>query len=183
MGLLPPADAMNNAGTMVTWMNRDDALWGVPVAVSRTGQVSYLDCASATGGEATGINDAGYIVGSLSNPSGWGMHACLWHGDDVIDIGTFGGTWSAAIAINNHNQVVGVYGDNENGIGNFIWTLNGGTVLIPSSPSLDDSDFGPMDINDNGLVLGRSRWRAHSRDLESRWWLDHRRTRRSQRHQ
>src|SRR5207302_1891411 len=71
-----------------------------------------------------------------------------------IDLGTLGGTDSAALAVNASGQVVG-YGDT---IGNaashaFSWTLTGG--MIDLSPNLHDGRFrAALAVNSDGQAVG-----------------------------
>ncbi len=148
-------EALNENGTMVGWGSTSNGQQ-VPVAVSSTGGVTYLDYTCGNGGVACDINGSGYIAGDSSAPVGGG-HACVWNpGGDVTDIGTFGGTWSDAMGINNSGQVVGLYGNGNGGIGSYIWSSNSATIFIPTSSQLDDGVFAPVDINDNGVVLGNA---------------------------
>ena len=142
-------EAVNDSGVMVGFCGGGGPPM-LPVVVSRTGQLTYLN---SIWGDARDINDSGYIAGE-SDFNGEG-YACLWHeGDEAVDIGAFGGTWSVATGINNIGQVVGVYGGDNGAIGNFVWSLNHDTIFIPTCPLLDYGSFGPIDINDNGVVLG-----------------------------
>ncbi|MEN6372091.1 MAG: hypothetical protein ABFD64_08785 [Armatimonadota bacterium] len=104
-------------------------------------------------GSINAVNDNGYAVGGIDATK----HATLWHGSDATDLGTFGGTWSTADAINNNNLIAGTYGGDNGAIGNFLWSLNGETIFIPINSSFDSCGlFGIADINDNGVVLGNA---------------------------
>ena len=104
---------------------------------------------------AVAINDAGQIVGK--SPSGDGsvaLHAVLWSSAGVIqDLGTLGGTNSAAIDINASGQVIGssqIAGDAATHF--FIWDAETGmqdlnTVISPAITSV-------VEINDAGQISG-----------------------------
>ncbi|MEN6520175.1 MAG: hypothetical protein ABFD46_03360 [Armatimonadota bacterium] len=105
-------------------------------------------------GSKNAVNDIGYAVG---DGDGERSRATLWHGSDATDLGTFGGTWSTADAINNNNLIAGTYGGDNGAISNFLWSLNGETTFIPINSSFDSCGlFGIADINDNGVVLGNA---------------------------
>jgi probable HAF family extracellular repeat protein len=52
------------------------------------------------------INDRGQITGSGNTASG-DVHAMLWDGGAIMDLGTLGGITSTANAINERGQIVG----------------------------------------------------------------------------
>lgn len=61
---------------------------------------------------AYGVNAAGEIVGAstieLDDTQPAAEHAVLWLRDETIDLGTIGGNYSAAAALNDAGQIVGV---------------------------------------------------------------------------
>jgi uncharacterized membrane protein len=70
------------------------------------------------GGRALRNNDDGWVVGFAVDPLPNGLatpsagaplerHAWLYRDGELLDLGTLGGTNSAALSLNNHGQVVG----------------------------------------------------------------------------
>jgi len=61
---------------------------------------------------AYGVNAAGEIVGAstveLDDTQPAAEHAVLWLRDETVDLGTIGGSYSAAAALNDAGQIVGV---------------------------------------------------------------------------
>ena len=60
--------------------------------------------------QATGINNAGQIVGSYYDPPGT-RHGCLYSGGSLTSINAPGATSTSAWGINDAGQIVGRYGD------------------------------------------------------------------------
>jgi probable HAF family extracellular repeat protein len=77
---------------------------------------------------ATGINDAGVIVGYATTSGDAAMHATLWQATTATDLGTLGGTDSLANGINNAGEVVGWADTASSGQRATLWT-NSGTAL------------------------------------------------------
>ncbi len=68
--------------------------------------LGHLGVSSKLGPYPTGINDSGQIVGDYYPPVG-AMHAFIYTGGVLQDLGTFGGYSSTANSINNNGVTVG----------------------------------------------------------------------------
>ena len=114
-----------------------------------------LGTLGGAGSWASGINDAGQVVGySLTDSSIY--HAYFYSGGVMTDIGTLGGSRSWASGVNGRGQVIGrseVVGDAAEH-----WFLFDGGVmedvnaLLPGYDSIED-----LFINDAGQLAGTGR--------------------------
>src|SRR5262249_22958906 len=93
---------------------------------------------------ARAINNAGQVAGSMNN------HAALLSQDGVVDLGTLGGTSSAACAINNLGQVVGTAQDSSGGYQAFFWDSTRGMQNLGVAGTYTAA-YG---VNDAGRVAG-----------------------------
>ena len=97
---------------------------------------------------ATGINNAGQVVGTCYTSDYSGNHAFLWSAGSITDLGTLPGqTASTATAINASGQVVGVAGSQP-----FLW--NNGAMTALGVPPNYPSNCMPTDINSAGAAAG-----------------------------
>jgi probable HAF family extracellular repeat protein len=111
---------------------------------------------------ATGINDAGQVVGWSGIIPGDSSRAFITgpNGVGMTDIGTLGGFWSIAFGINNSGQVAGVSDtgltQTEPGspVHAFITGPNG--MGMTDLGTLGGSDSSAQGINDAGQVAGNS---------------------------
>ena len=94
------------------------------------------------------INQAGHIVGtrgSFTIPSSGIAQAVIWRNGVATDLGTLGGTSSEAVAINEHDVVVGASTTASGEVHGFLWD---GTMHDLGA------EFVPKAINDAGDMVG-----------------------------
>lgn len=137
----------------------------------------------STSSSAWGINDAGWIVGTLSGP-GQKMRAALWHPADynspisLSEPGSIGET--SARAINNHGQIVGTQKhDLVTELGN-LWTVDEHGALVATtrlSPLPGFESVEATAINDAGWIVGHSKrnyafgfWPDPNRPMHATLW-------------
>jgi len=102
-----------------------------------------LGTLGGTFGSATGLNDAGEIVGWATTPDDMGPHAFFWSNGVMQDLGTVKGDGcSVAYRINARGRVVGASGDGCDEVHAFLWQRGG--------PIMDLNDLVPTG---SGLVL------------------------------
>jgi probable HAF family extracellular repeat protein len=139
------AKGINSSGRIVGHSVSYGSGQQLPV-VWENGGISALPLpVGAAGGEATGINTAGTIVGWYVAPAADRI-AIAWENGAIVNIGLLGGMRSEALAVNANGQIVGsrIVGGEERA---FLWQ-NGTTV-----------DLGPgraRAINAAGQIVGES---------------------------
>src|SRR5215831_8801278 len=116
--------------------------------------------------QAFGVNDKGWVVGFSTTEGDVGLHAFLWHGGVMTDLGTLGGPdllpLSQALSINDRGEIAGLsetsFADplGENFCGNFLICLpvvwRGG--VITTLPTLGGNNGAAVDINGRGELVG-----------------------------
>jgi probable HAF family extracellular repeat protein len=123
-----------------------------PDAILWDGTLTNLNVLYGTSGNSTafGINDAGLIVGQTNTTNG--PRAILWNNGTLIDLGTLGGNYSGAYAINNAGQVAGTSITAANLQHAALW--NGATPT--DLGTLGGTISAAYGINDAGQVVGYS---------------------------
>jgi probable HAF family extracellular repeat protein len=115
--------------------------------------------------QAFGVNNKGWVVGFSTTEGDAALHAFLWRGGVMTDLGTLGGSpFSAALSINDRDEIVGFSETSiadplgENFCGDFLVCLpvvwNRG--VITTLPTLGGNNGVANDINSRGEVVGHT---------------------------
>src|SRR4051794_40470158 len=155
-------DIANDWMTSVSGVNNAGQTAGSSWNIKRSFSHSFLRTASGgivDVGElgyrtvANGINNAGQIVGERDTANG--THAFLWtQGSGMLDLGTLGGTDSAAYGINDAGQVAGESTLASGATHAFLWSVPTGMVDLGT---LGGTDSVALGINNLGQVVGYAR--------------------------
>lgn len=126
----------------------------VAVCGSAAGGVTIerLPTLGGTMSQGFGINDNGWVVGQAATENDAALHAVVWIDGAPTDLGQFPGD-SAAYAVNNANQIVGLANTAEFVNDAILWD-NGTTTNLGDDMNAVGSSVA-WDINDNGLVVGQ----------------------------
>ncbi|GEM_PF-721594 len=141
---------INNRGQIVGEFIGADNVGQAYVSVG--GVLKGLGAFNGHGTWATGINDAGAVVGNISDINT--QRAFLYSGGVMREIGTLGGTWSNAAAINNAGQVVGISGTASGAAHAFLYQDGHMRDLSALAPPGSGTAITPYDINERGEVTG-----------------------------
>ena len=101
-------------------------------------------------GYGMAINDGGKIVGGFQTAGQ--THAFSYSNGSVQDLGTLGGTWSTAYAVNNSGQIAGT---STLANGHFTGFVSNGNSLV-SLGTLGGANSYAQAISQNGFVAGSS---------------------------
>jgi probable HAF family extracellular repeat protein len=103
-------------------------------------------------GSTNAINDFGVVAGTIPavTPQYFSHHAALWIRGKVTDLGTLGGIYSTANALNNRGEVAGTADDSNEAPLPFTWS-RGAMRAVPGVAK----GYG-LGVNDFGQVVGIS---------------------------
>lgn len=138
------ATGINDAGEIVGGTSQH------AFAINGSTRTTLPDLSSYGISSASGINSTNEIVGSSDNAAG-NSHAVMWKTGTVTDLGTLGGSQSAAFAVNNLGQVVG-----------WAHTASEAThVFLYQNGAMTDLGAFGLDpvadaINNHGVIVGES---------------------------
>lgn len=108
------------------------------------------DLGPGWGVAAAVINDLGQVAWTA--PAGTGAHARLWDGATTRDLGTLGGAYSFARAINGAGQVTGTSYTSDGSVHAFLWSSG----VMQDLGTLGGGSSSSWAVNDAGAVTGAS---------------------------
>jgi probable HAF family extracellular repeat protein len=164
------ANAINEQGQVVGWADTNES--GINHAfVWEDGVMTDLGVLpDEEESAAYDINENGQICGASSHtlnqyPFPTYVTACVWDGDEIIEIGKLPGYTrnNAAGGINDQGQVVGYSSDNGNNPHAFIWEdgeLTDLNSLLPSGSGWELKSA--ADINEEGKIVGYGKYNGET---------------------
>lgn len=121
--------AVNNRNQVVGRIRAQVGIYPLAARWNPDGALAHLAPLTARTARAVAINDSGMMVGE-AEVNLHDNHAMVWSADGTVtDLGTFGGTYSAATHVNGAGQVLGYYYKDGNKTG-FLWSRRYGMVQI-----------------------------------------------------
>jgi probable HAF family extracellular repeat protein len=148
-GVWSSAEAINSSGHVVG--DSHDSMKRQRATLWKNGEICNLGCLGG-GSRAYDINDAGQVVGNSElAPESEVVHAFLWTGGKMTDLGSLGGAngFSSARAINEAGDIVGgsSIGEAARSEGHAVLWRDG--AIIDLGPG-----FSPLSINSRGEIVG-----------------------------
>jgi probable HAF family extracellular repeat protein len=155
------AQGINSQGQIVGIATNSFGVDVQPTAwLWQNGVTTNLPTLGGTGSEAFAINDRGQIAGAAVGTNQGFIHAVIWQGTSVTDLGTLpGGLFSEAVAVNQNGVAVGVStfngGDFATGNRHAVLFQNG-TVTDLTPINGDNAESFAAAINNHGQIVGGS---------------------------
>jgi probable HAF family extracellular repeat protein len=148
---------LNSLGDVVIWRQNDSQAFS-PLLISGQQQLPLKIPAGYQNSFAYSLNDKRNAVGwantTLNPVDSFSItHAFLFTPDQATDLGTLGGSWSRAYAINNQNKIVGI-SDLANKQQQAFQYADGKMSPLPPLPGGQSSVA--FAVNDAGTVVGGS---------------------------
>jgi uncharacterized membrane protein len=150
---------INNAGTVVGHYTVLQLPSSVTLGIrsfirDAAGNITIFDVPGSAGSMASGINDAGQIVGSYFTPDG-GLHGFLrGPGGAVNSFDVPAAAYTSATGLNDFGQVVGVYSAPDYRVTHAFLRDPDGTIATIDVPGAVYTS--PTGINDLGQIVGQS---------------------------
>lgn len=174
--------AINDKGQLVGYVDTDGADNGTNTYAASlwqkdaSGNFSLLNLGTfgANQSFARDINDAGWVIGQLTNGSGSTLtsSAFLWQNGTTTDLGSLGGSRSDALSINNLGQVVG-QSNTVNAVSHaFVW--DNGQIFDLNSLLVEGTGWqltSASSVNDNGQIVGYGSYVDNNGQQQTRAYL------------
>jgi probable HAF family extracellular repeat protein len=151
-GSQPVLTGITNSGAVFGQVSVGNTTQGF-IAIG--GQVTYLGGSSPGYSSMIpqGANASGVVVGYSNSLSAWGGQALVFQGGQVTNLGTLGGPYAGASAINNAGQIVGTSYPSADSPPHAFLYQNG---KMTDLGTLGGTQIGAFGINDQGQVVGSS---------------------------
>ena len=146
LGYSGQANAVNDSGQIVGTNGSTQAF------VYQNGSMTTLNYLAGQSSWATGINDAGLIVGAGTTVAGQTV-ATYWKNGTAYQIGLLGGSFSSAYGVNANGEVAGTSQVPNGAMAAFTWSSGGAMHNLGTLGGVNS--YGAA-INDSGWVVGDS---------------------------
>ncbi|HEX8151439.1 MAG TPA: Calx-beta domain-containing protein [Pyrinomonadaceae bacterium] len=177
----PTAEAYDiNASGQVVGVSEENGGIQDRAFVWQSGTMQGLTATWGTPIRAFGINDAGQIAGTANHHVS-GTHAFVTVGGVALDLGTLGGSVSFATEVNDSGEVAGysyIFSDTiTQSFHAFRWKDDDGDGASDPGEMQDLGTLGGQhsyayDLNNSGLVVGRSETSTESADTHAFIWTN-----------